>query len=145
MKRCLADVNVVLALLVKHHEHHGLANAWFDTLGAGEAGLCRTVQLALIRLLGNKSVMGKYAVSALAAWDLIGELLCDERIGFASEPATFDSAFSALLQYPGPTGKLLGDAYLAAFAITSARTLVTLDGGFREFKGLDLILLLKPN
>ena len=99
----------------------------------------------MIRLPGNKSVMGKYAVSALAAWELTGQLLCDERIGFASEPVMIDSAFPALLRYPVPTGKLVGDAYLAAFAISSARTLVTLDGGFREFKGLDLIVLLKPN
>ena len=38
MKRCLADADVVLALLEKHHEHHGLATAWFDALGAGQAG-----------------------------------------------------------------------------------------------------------
>jgi predicted nucleic acid-binding protein len=35
MKRCLADVNVLLALLVRHHEHNELLR-WFDSLEAGE-------------------------------------------------------------------------------------------------------------
>ena len=37
MKRCLADVNVLLPLLVRHHEHHELALRWFDGLAPGEA------------------------------------------------------------------------------------------------------------
>ena len=35
----------------------------------------------------------------------------------------------------------LTDAYLAAFAIVASRRLVTLDRGFRQFRGLDLDLL----
>jgi predicted nucleic acid-binding protein len=67
MKRCLADVNVLLPLIVRHHEHHEPALRWFEGLVAGEAVLCRFVQLALIRLLGNRSVMGKYCISAAVA------------------------------------------------------------------------------
>jgi predicted nucleic acid-binding protein len=37
MKRCLADVNVLLPLLVRHHEHYGLAFRWLDGLAPGEA------------------------------------------------------------------------------------------------------------
>jgi predicted nucleic acid-binding protein len=53
MKQCLTDVNVLLALLLRQHEYHRTALKWFDILAAGEAGLCRIVQLALIRLLGH--------------------------------------------------------------------------------------------
>src|ERR1700730_13255812 len=85
MKRCLVDVNVLLALLVIQHEHHELARKWFDSLAADEAGLCRIVQLALVRLLANRSIIGMHAVSASVAWNLIERLLEDERIDFIPE------------------------------------------------------------
>jgi toxin-antitoxin system PIN domain toxin len=141
MKRCLVDVNVLLALLVRHHEHHKMAVKWFDKLAAGEAGLCRSVQLALIRLLGNRAVMGEYAVSALAAWKLIDDLMQDERLYFVAEPDGVDSVFPGLLRYPISTGKLVGDAWLAAMSIAVSTKLVTLDSGFRQFKGLDVTVL----
>jgi toxin-antitoxin system PIN domain toxin len=141
MKRCLVDVNVWLALLVRQHEHHRVARKWFDTLVTGEAGLCRFVQLGLMRLLANRTVMGDHAVSAAAAWTLIQELLEDERLEFAPEPADLDSILPGLLHYPTPTGKLIADAYLAAFAIASSRRLVTLDQGFRQYRAVEIDLL----
>ena len=142
MKQCLVDVNVLLALLTRQHIHHQLARKWFDSLSAGEAGLCRLVQLALIRLLGNRSIMGDHAVSATSAWRLVDELLQDERLDFVVEPLLLDSAFPSLLNYPIPAGKVLSDAYLAAFSIAASRRLVTLDRGFRQFDGLEVDLLL---
>jgi len=141
MKRCLVDVNVMLALLVRQHEHHRLVRKWFDTLNASQAGLCRIVHLGLIRLLGNHAIMGEDALSASAAWALIEELLLDERMEFLAEPPTLDSIMPTLLNYPVPTGKLIADAYLAAFAICETRRLVTLDRGFRQFRGLTVELL----
>jgi toxin-antitoxin system PIN domain toxin len=141
MKRCLADVNVLLPLLVRHHEHHELALRWFDGLAAEEAVLCRFVQLALVRLLGNRATMGKYAISAAKAWKLIEELLEDERMEFAAEPPLVDAVLPKLLRYASPTSKLVGDAYLAAFCMAGQMRLVTIDQGFRQFHDLDLELL----
>ena len=141
MKRCLADVNVLLPLLVRHHEHHELALRWFDGLAPGEAVLCRFVQLALVRLLGNRTIMGKYAVSASVAWDLIAELIEDERLEFAAESPLVDAVFPKLLRYAAPTNKLVGDAYLAAFSIAGQMRLTTVDKGFEQFRGVDLQLL----
>lgn len=141
MKQCLVDVNIWLALLVIQHEHHDLAGKWFERLVAGEAGLCRIVQLAIIRLLANRSIMGAHALSAPAAWDLVERLLEDERVDFVSEPPGVDSVLPALLNHPLPAGKLVADAYLAAFAIAASRRLVTLDRAFRRFAGLDVELL----
>ena len=140
MKRCLADVNVLLALLVRHHDHHVTARKWFDGLEAGEAGLCRMVQLGH-SAAGNRSIMADHAISAAAAWGLMEELLLDERLDFVAEPELLDGVFPGLLKHRGPTSKLVGDAYLAAFALASSRRMVTLDGGFRQFRGLDVELL----
>jgi toxin-antitoxin system PIN domain toxin len=141
MKRCLADVNVLLALLVRHNQHHERALRWFDGLAAGEAVLCRIVQLALVRLLGNRTIMSEYAVSAADAWSLIGELLEDERIEFVAEPALVDAVFPKLLRYGVPTDKLVGDAYLAAFALAGQMRLTTIDKGFEQFREVDLQVL----
>ena len=127
--------------LVIQHEHHKPAREWFDTLAADESGLCRLVQLALIRLLGNPSIMGAHAISAFAAWNLLEKLLEDERVDFMPEPPGIDSVLPTLFNHTGPTSKLVTDAYLAAFAIAASRRLVTLDRGFRQFRGLDLDLL----
>ncbi len=56
-------------------------------------------------------------------------------------PPDLNRFFPALLSYPVPTGKPVSDAYLAAFAISASRRLVTLDAGYRQFQGLDVELL----
>lgn len=141
MKQCLADVNVLLPLLVRHHDHHEIALQWFDSLHAGEVVLCRFVQLTLIRLLGNPTIMREFALSGAAAWQLIEDLMEDERLEFAAEPALLDSAFPRLLTHPSPTNKLVSDAYLAAFAIARALRVATFDKGFKQYRGLHLQLL----
>lgn len=141
MKPCLADVNVLLALLVRDHEHKKSAQKWFDGLSADEAGICRHVQLGLLRLLGNRHVMREYALAAPAAWRLIEELLEDDRISFVPEPEHLDPVLSGLLNLPVPAEKLISDAYLAAFAVASSRRMVTFDAGFRQFKGLEVEIL----
>jgi toxin-antitoxin system PIN domain toxin len=142
MKQCLADVNVLLPLLVRHHEHHRMALRWFEGLHASQAVLCRFVQLALVRLLGNRTIMREFVLSATSAWQLIEDLIEDERLEFAPEPASLGSALPGLLIYSvPPTNKLLADAYLAAFAIAGSLRLSTFDKGFEQFRGLELELL----
>jgi toxin-antitoxin system PIN domain toxin len=141
MKPCLADVNVWLALLVPRHVHHERATRWFASAAAGEIGLCRIVQLGVICLLGNPAVMGGDAISAAAAWGVVSQLGEDERVEWIPEPPGIDSVLPDLFRHPGPTGKLVGDAYLAAFAISGGRRIVTLDRGFRQFHGLEAEIL----
>jgi len=134
----LVDVNLVLALLVRQHVHHALSRDWFANLGAGEVGLCRLVQLAIVRLLGNRAIMANDAVSALVGWRLIEDLLQDERLEFLPEPPRIDSVLPGLLDHPVLPGKLVSDAYLAAFAMAASRQMVTLDREFLRFRGLDV-------
>ena len=141
MQHSLVDVNVWLSLLVRQHEHHEIARKWYESLESSEAGLCRFVQLGLIRLLGNRAIMGPDAVSSAAAWSLIEELREDERVEFVSEPPDIEIFLPSLLRYPVPTAKLVSDSYLAAFALSSSRRLITLDAGYRQFRGLEIKIL----
>ncbi len=141
MKRSLVDVNALLALLVRQHVHHAEARRWFGSLDPGEVDVCRVIHLALIRLLCNQSIMGGNVLSAPDALGVVQELLTDERFELVAEPSGIDALLPGLLVHPAPAGKLVTDAYLAAFAIASSRRLVTFDKGFRQFRGLDLNLL----
>ena len=141
MIQYLVDVNVWLALLRPEHIHHRAAKGWYEGLAPGQTGLCRFVQLGLIRLLGSATIMGTDALPAAAASQIIGQLLEDERVAFLPEPAGLDPILVGLFRCPTPTTSLINDAYLAAFAMASSRRLVTLDRGFQQFRGLDLEIL----
>jgi len=141
MKPCLVDVNVWLALLIRHHVHHHLARRWFEGLDAGQAGLCRLVQLSLVRLLGNKSIMDGYEIAASEGWKATDQRLADERVRLLPDSPAIELIMPGLLNYHVPTPKLVTDAYLAALAIAESRSLVTLDRGFLQFGGLRVELL----
>jgi toxin-antitoxin system PIN domain toxin len=114
---------------------------WWSRQTPGRIGLCRSVQLSLIRLLSNQRVMQGHVMTARSAWDLTLELLADERIDFWPEPAGLDESFPRLLRYNVPTQALVSDAYLAAFAICRHSGVVTFDHGFSQFAGLSVELL----
>ena len=141
MTTCLVDANVWLAFLFIQHEHHAPTRRWFAALSIAEAGMCRITQLNVLRLLSNPVIMGAHVLTARRAWERTRELLDDERVEFLAEPSDLDRIFPDLLRYPVPTGKLINDAYLAAFAIASNRPLVTWDRGFQKFSGLRVRLL----
>jgi toxin-antitoxin system PIN domain toxin len=141
MKRCLADVNVWLALLAAAHEHHRVAREWYAGLESGSVGMPRLVQLSVVRLLCNRTVMDQHALSTKEAWAIVTGLLVDERVEFLPEPSGAEDVLHGYLQYNVPTPRLLNDAYLAALAYAGLRQLVTLDRGFTQFQGLDLKLL----
>jgi uncharacterized protein len=144
MKPLLADVNFLLPLLVRTHTHHAPALAWWRNQPANRLGLCRIVQLGVMRLLANPRIMHDHALTTRAAWDLLTDLLADERIDFWHEPPNLDAALPRLLRYSEPTYALVTDSYLAAFALSRQAGLVTFDQGFGQFEGLTLELLPPP-
>ena len=141
MTTYLTDANVWFALLVEEHEHHPATKRWFSGVLPDEAGLCRLVQLTLVRLLGTDRAMGGKALPASEAWALVQQLQEDERVVFLPEPRGLDAAVPALFRYRVPTPNLVNDAYLAAFALTARLRLITRDRGFLQFRGLDVEIL----
>jgi toxin-antitoxin system PIN domain toxin len=141
MKPCLADVNLVFALLVDSHDHHLAAVDWANSLALGKFGICRPVQLAVMRLLANATIMKEQVLSASASWEVLAELRRDERVVMLPEPEDVERVFPAMLRYSEPTHKLISDAWLAAMAVAGSWKLATFDAGFRQFRGLDLQLL----
>lgn len=141
----LCDSNVWLALALSTHRHHEAARLWFDVGHApGSVLFCRQTQQTLLRLLTNPAVLGGYGIPPLTnaeAWAVFEALRGDDRVGFVDEPVGLEVQWQKLALRGSASPKLWMDAYLAAFAVAGGHTMVTTDSGFKQFAGLDLVLL----
>jgi uncharacterized protein len=112
----LLDANVLIALLVTDHVHHGAAEAWFVGL-TDRFATCPVTQGSLIRLLVREGQ------SAEAARSVLRGVAADERHEFWPD----DVAYTEV-----PTAGIIGhrqvtDAYLAQLARNRAGRLATFD------------------
>jgi toxin-antitoxin system PIN domain toxin len=109
---------------------------------------CRTTQQAFLRLMTNRALFARYGNPALTneqAWNAYEALLSDDRIIFRSdEPPGLESTWREFALRTNASSHLWMDAYLAAFARAAGCQMVTTDSGFRQFEGLDLLLLGSP-
>ena len=125
------DTNVWLALVWGRHSHSETARAWFESCDGERFLFCRFTQLALLRLLTTKAVMGRDTKTMTQAWDLYRRCRAEERITFLAEPEGLDFYFHALSKGRQASPKLWADACLGAFTAAAGLTLVTFDKAFR--------------
>jgi uncharacterized protein len=143
----LADSNLWLALALSKHEFHAAAQVWLEQQTPPETvAFCRSTQQSFLRLLTTSAVLAPYGIPPLsnkAAWSVYEGLLADERIAWAEEPRALDSHWKKWAARTKASPKLWMDAYLAAFALAGRYQLITTDKAFKQFKGLDLLVLSK--
>jgi toxin-antitoxin system PIN domain toxin len=123
----LPDINVWVAMHHQRHEHHMVAEAWFDGLDDQMLVFCRQTQLGFFRLLTNPAVMGDETVTQQQCWAIYEEWLAEGRAVLQIEPTGIEPAFRARTLASEPAHKTWMDAYLAAFAEAAGLTLVTFD------------------
>lgn len=141
----LADSNVWLALALSKHTFHGTVRTWFSKHKTSEAvHFCRATQQSFLRLLTIREVFAPYGILPLtneAAWSTYQSFLADKRIDWIEEPRGLEAKWKTHAAKRQASPKLWADAYLAAFAMAGGYQLVTTDKGFKQFKGLDLLVL----
>ena len=142
----LCDTNVWMALSLSRHSQHHLAQSWLDTVDTpGSIWFCRATQQSFLRLLTNKSVLGAFGNPPLSnrqAIHVYESLLSDDRIGLVvPEPPGLESCWRQYACRDTASPKLWMDAYLAAFAVSGGYQLVTNDSAYRQFAGLNLLVL----
>lgn len=145
----LCDINVWLALTLSRHSHHKISHDWLKTVDTPASIIfCRATQQALLRLLTNSTVLKPYGNAPLTnrqAWEVYDALLRDDRIVYrADEPRGLDTRWKQFTSRDSASTRLWMDAYLAAFAVAGSCRLVTHDSGFRQFAGLDVLVLGMP-
>ncbi len=142
----LCDANIWLALALSRHIHHKKARRWFQSVAEPRTILfCRATQQTLLRLLTNSSVLAPYGNPPLTnaqAWKAYEAFAADDRVALRIDvPPQLESRWKQLAARHTASPKLWMDAYLAAFAITGGLRLVTTDDAFRQFAGLDHLVL----
>jgi uncharacterized protein len=142
----LCDSSVWLALAIDEHFHHAVAREWLETVESdASVHFCRATQQALLRLLTNAFVFAGYESTPLSndqAWGTYEALLADDRIAFQSrEPDGLEPRWRQYAARDSSSPQLWMDAYLAAFAQAGGYQMVTTDAAFKQFAGLDLLLL----
>lgn len=142
----LCDGNVWLALVLSKHVHHKEAKRWFEGVDeAATVAFCRQTQQTVLRLLTNAAVLAPYGNPPLTnreAWGVLEALQGDDRVVFvADEPAGLESRWSSFALRDTASPKLWMDAYLAAFAAAAGHRMVTTDAAFRQFAGLEVLVL----
>jgi uncharacterized protein len=112
----LLDANVLIALVVEEHVHHGQAEAWFVTSGTSFA-TCPITQGSLMRLLIREGQ------SAEAARSVLQEITASPRHEFWPDNASYhDIPIAGIIGHRQVT-----DAYLAHLARSYSARLVTFD------------------
>lgn len=141
--RWFPDVNVWLALSLPGHAYHRVVDEWFLS-NDQPVYLCRATEQGFLRLLTTAAVLAPYDMAALSnrkALQHVEAFLAMDRVLLAEEPGTIRSEWPRLADTNTASPKLWMDAYLAAFALTGGFRLVTTDRGFKQFKGLNALVL----
>jgi uncharacterized protein len=137
----LLDANVWLALAAEAHVHHRRATAYWQQEAARIVGFCRLTQLAFLRHLTNRTIMGDHVLAPASAWNKCRDFLAVPEVRFLAEPAGLDPLLGQMCRAGWTSPNLWTDAYLAAFAKCAGLRLVTFDNGFAKFPGLELLIL----
>ena len=95
-------------------------------------------QQGFLRLSSNPKVFKSDALSLPSAWTAFDTLMSDERVTFESEPAEVNAEWRLFTNDESFSAKIWNDAFLAAFAKSAGRQLVTFDKGFARYDGLNL-------
>jgi uncharacterized protein len=139
----LPDVNLWLALSVADHPHHERAKRYWYEESAERLAFCRVTALGFLRLCTNDKVMGGVPLSVQEAWEAYKVLCRLPEVLLAPEPPDCETVLEHWLLRTNPPPRMWTDAYLAAFALSSGMRLVSFDGDFARFEGLELLRLEK--
>jgi toxin-antitoxin system PIN domain toxin len=134
------DVNVWLAIILEHHEHHAQALMWSAQPEEVALGFTPLTQLSVLRLLTTAAVMRGEALTMAEAWQAYDRLFQDDRVALYPEPPGFEAQFRQFSQSPVASPKVWADAYLLAFASGHQGQLVTFDRAL-ENRGVSCLVL----
>jgi toxin-antitoxin system PIN domain toxin len=137
----LPDINVWLAFSVADHAHHQRARRYWYEESGDQLAFCRVTVLGFLRLSTNATVMGGQPLTVPQAWQAYGAFRRLPEVLLADEPEGCEALLERWALGDGPGPRHWTDAYLAAFARAGALRLVSFDGDFTRFDGLDLLRL----
>jgi len=97
--------------------------------------------LGFLCLATNAAAMGGQPLTVPQAWQAYGDFRRLPEVVLAAEPESCETWLEHWALGDSPAPRHWTDAYLAAFAKAGGLRLVTFDGDFNRFDGLDLLRL----
>lgn len=135
------DVNVWLAASVADHVHHQRVRQYWYREAADQLAFCRVTALGLLRLSTNSAAMNGQPLTVPEAWEAYGAFRRLPEVLLLDEPEGCEAWLERWALGNRLTPRKWTDAYLAAFAKAGGMRLVSFDGDFTQFDGLDLLHL----
>jgi hypothetical protein len=137
----LPDLNVWLAFSVADHTHHQRARDYWYEEAADQLAFCRLTALGFLRLSTNAKAMGGQPLTVSQAWQSYRAFRQLPEVLLAAEPEGCEDWLERWALGKSPAPGQWTDAYLAAFAKAGGLRLVSFDGDFTRFDGLELLHL----
>lgn len=143
----LFDTSVWLAVVFTTHPFHQPARKCLQQATPGEpAVFCRSTQQSFLRLTSTPALLKAYGATGLTNRDALlalGALMALPQVCEREEPPGTSALWQRLASRDTASPKVWMDAYLAAFAISGALRMVSLDQDFKNFSPhrLDLHLI----
>lgn len=144
----LFDTSVWLAAVFPTHPFHLPARrCLLEATPAAPAIFCRSTQQSFLRLSSTPALLQAYGATGMTHRDALlalGALMTLPLVGDRGEPPGTFALWQRIAVRDSASPKVWMDAYLAAFAISGALRLVSLDRDFGNYTphGLELDLLL---
>lgn len=123
-RRALLDVNLLVALLDSHHEHHRLALQWFAMHAPTGWASCPLTRNGVVRILANPGYRNPRPIAAVVA-QLRPMLAHPSHTDWPEDVSVTDQASIDATRLTGH--QQLTDACLLALAVRNGGRLVTLD------------------
>ena len=147
MPGSLLDSNVWIAAVFSTHPIHRQAQQVLQqATPADPAIFCRSTQQSFLKLVSTPAMQKTYGATGITNRDALaalGAFIVLPQVCEREEPPQVAALWHRLADRSTASPKVWMDAYLAAFAISGALRLATLDLDFKVYEppGLDLLLL----
>jgi toxin-antitoxin system PIN domain toxin len=134
----LVDANILLYAEDSLSEHHEAARTWWDDQLSGTAPvcLCWPVLIAFIRI-GTNARLQQRPLTVNEACDRVQSWLEQPCVRIVQPTDGHWEILRHILRQSKATANLVSDAHLAALAVEHNCQLVSTDGDFARFTGLD--------
>lgn len=147
MSGYLFDTSAWLAVVFSSHPTHVAAQKRLQqATAATPVVFCRSTEQSFLRLCSTPALLKAYGATGLTNRDALvalQALLALTQVCERDEPRGTATLWHRLASHNLPSPKIWMDAYLAAFAISGAMVLVSIDQDFKKHvpDGLQLVLL----
>jgi toxin-antitoxin system PIN domain toxin len=133
----VVDANVLLYAVNEQSDRHDEARAWLDASLSGGAvvGFSWIAMLAFVRL-STKAHLFPRPLSASEAFDRLDAWTAAPAASVIEPTAGHLGIVRRLLDAAGTAGNLVNDAHLAALSIEHRGVVVSYDGDFARFPGV---------